>query len=243
MLPALWKATRDRLESAVAAAAGLSVTALRRMVRLSFVKAAEVQRRGLVHLHVVVRMDGRDASGRLTAAPTWAAGELVANCLRELVASVRVTAPDPARVAALDASGTLPVAVSPGGWAIGWGRQVDISRIRLGSDAVKVGHYLAKYLTKSVGGALDGPVRLLCHLARLELRPHMRRLVETCWRLGSDPTFTAALDAAAGRPAGRDRAGAGGLSAGAREHGLQAADDRGRTSGCARRPACPVPAQ
>ncbi|MBL7495094.1 replication initiation protein [Frankia sp. CNm7] len=204
---ALWKATRDALESAVALAAGLTVAALRRQVRVSFVKVAEVQRRGLVHLHVVIRVDGRDPSGGLTAAPKWASGELVADCLREVVASVAVVAPDPAGVALLDSSGALPAAPSSGGWAVRWGGQVDIRRVRLGSemDAARVGNYLAKYLTKSVadGGALDSPVRSLRHLARLGLRDHARRLVQACWRLGSDPVFTAALDAAAGRAPGR----------------------------------------
>ncbi|OHV45342.1 hypothetical protein BCD48_23180 [Pseudofrankia sp. BMG5.36] len=207
MLPALWKATRDRLESAVAAAVRLTVAGLRRLVRVSFVKVAEMQRRGLVHLHVVIRVDGRDSSGDVVAAPGWAYGDLSADCLRVVVASVAVDAPDPAAVALLDSSGALPAAASPDGWAVRWGGQMDIRRIRLGSetDAVKVGNYLAKYLTKSVtdSGALDAPVRSPRQLARLGLRGHARRLVETCWRLGSDRAFTEALDCAADRPAGR----------------------------------------
>jgi len=207
LVPALWKATRDLLESAVASAVGLTVSALRRVVRVSFVKVAEMQRRGLVHLHVVIRVDGRDPSGDPVAPPSWAYGGVIADCLRAVVASVSVEAPDPAAVALLDASGALPAAASTDGWAVRWGHQVDIRRIRLGSetDAGKIGNYLAKYLTKSVtdSGALDAPVRSLRQLARLGLRDHARRLVETCWRLGSDRAFTEALDAAAGRPAGR----------------------------------------
>jgi hypothetical protein len=208
MLPALWKATRDRLESAVASAAGLTVTGLRRQVRVCFIKVAEMQRRGLVHLHVVVRVDGRDRDGGLTVAPSWAAGELVADCLRTVVATVAVDAPDPAGVALLDTCGALPVAPSADGrLSVGWGRQMDLRRIRLGgdTDASKVGNYLAKYLTKSTsdGGLLDSPVRSLAHLARLRLREHPRRLVEACWRLGSDRAFAEALDAAAGRTPGR----------------------------------------
>jgi hypothetical protein len=207
MLPALWKATRDRLESALAAAVGLTVAALRRAVRVSFVKVAEMQRRGLVHLHVVIRVDGRDSSGDVVAAPGWAFGDLITECLRAVVGSVEVAAPDPAAVALLDSSGALPAAVSSDGFGVRWGGQVDIRRIRLGSetDAVKVGNYLAKYLTKSVtdSGALDAPVRSLRQLARLGLRPHAARLVETCWRLGSDRAFAEAVDAAAGRPPGQ----------------------------------------
>ena len=208
MLPMLWRATRDRLESAIASAAGLTVAGLRRQVRVSFVKVAEMQRRGLVHLHLVIRVDGRDQAGEPAAAPEWAAGELVADCLRAVVASVSVDAPDPAEVALLDASEALPVAPSADArWAVRWGGQVDVRRIRLGgdTDAVKVGNYLAKYLTKSTsdGGTLDSPVRSLAHLGRLRLRDHPRRLVEACWRLGSDRVFAEALDVAAGRAPGR----------------------------------------
>jgi hypothetical protein len=208
MVPALWKATRDRLESAVASTAGLTVTALRRQVRVSFVKVAEMQRRGLVHLHVVIRVDGRDSCGEPAAVPGWAAGELIADCLREVAASVTVEAPDPAAVALLDPAGALPVQASPDGrWALGWGPQVDIRPIRLGgdTDAGKVANYLAKYLTKSTldGGALDSRVRSLAHLPRLGLREHPRRLVETCWRLGMNRAYGEALDAAAGRTPGR----------------------------------------
>jgi len=208
LAPALWKATRDALESAVASAAGLAVSALRRAVRVSFVKVAEMQRRGLVHLHVVIRVDGRDPSGGPAPVPDWAAGELVVDCLRTVVASVSVQAPDPAGVALLDRSGVLPVAPSADGlWAVRWGDQVDIRRIRLGSDtdAGKVANYLAKYLTKSTtdGGLLDAPVRSLAHLGRLPLRAHARRLVETCLQLGAHRAYAEALDAAAGRAPGR----------------------------------------
>ncbi|WP_462203382.1 replication initiator [Frankia sp. CcWB3] len=135
-----------------------------------------------------------------SAPPAWAAGELVADALRGVVGSVAVAAPDP------DA-GTLDAGVGAGdGWAVRWGVQVDIRRIALdGSTEVgRVSNYLAKYITKSAaaGGALDHPVRSLAVLARLTLHPHLRRLVETCWRLGHDPTFAAALDAALGRDSG-----------------------------------------
>jgi hypothetical protein len=208
MCAALWKATRDRLESAVASAAGLTVAGLRREIRVSFVKVAEMQKRGLVHLHVVIRVDGRDASGEPAAVPSWAAGDLIADCLRDVVATVGVDAPDPAGVALLDASGALPAQPSPGGrWEVHWGAQVDIRRIDLDGEtnAAQVANYLAKYLTKSVtgNGLLDSPVRSLGHLARLPLRDHPRRLVEACWRLGSDRAFVEALDAAAGRAPGR----------------------------------------
>ncbi|WP_373693994.1 replication initiator [Parafrankia sp. BMG5.11] len=197
LVPKLWKATRDATESAVAAAAGLTVAGLRRAARLSFVKVAEMQARGVVHLHVVVRVDGPD--GPDSAPPGWADGDLVADALRGVVGSVAVPAPDPDAV-------TLDATAPEEGWAVRWGVRVDIRRIALDgpTDVARVSNYLAKYLTKSVtaGGSLDHPVRSLAGLGRLVLAPHVRRLVETCWRLGHDPVFTAALDTALGRDSG-----------------------------------------
>ncbi|TFE30990.1 replication initiation protein [Frankia sp. B2] len=198
LVPRLWKATRDGTESAVAAAAGLTVAGLRRAARLSFVKVAEMQARGVVHLHVVIRVDGPDGPG--SAPPAWAAGELVADALRGVLSVVAVPAPDP------DALTLDTTAVADDGWAVRWGAQVDIRRIALEgpADVSRVSNYLAKYITKSAaaGGELDHPVRSLAALGRLTLPPHLRRLVETCWRLGHDPVFAVALDAALGRDSG-----------------------------------------
>ncbi|WP_313954627.1 replication initiator, partial [Frankia sp. EI5c] len=198
LVPKLWKVTRDATESAVAAAAGLTVAGLRRAARLSFVKVAEMQARGVVHLHVVIRVDGPD--GPDSAPPAWAAGELVADALRGVLSAVAVPAPDP------DALTLDTTTVADDGWAVRWGVQVDIRRIVLEgpADVGRVSNYLAKYITKSAaaGGALDHPVRSLAALARLTLAPHLRRLVETCWRLGHHVMFAAALDAALGRESG-----------------------------------------
>ncbi|SBW24703.1 replication initiation protein [Candidatus Protofrankia californiensis] len=194
LAPKLWKVTRDRVESAVAAAAGLTVAGLRRQVRITCVKAAELQARGLVHLHAVIRIDGcGDGPDNIVAPPAWATMGPVAECLRAVVAEVAVSAPDPA-----DPSGRL---------AVRWGEQVDIRPIVLDGPTTsgKIANYLAKYLTKSAtaGGALDRPVRSLAHLARLPLNAHARRMVETCWQLGQDERYAAALDEAAGRHPGR----------------------------------------
>ncbi|MCK9893364.1 replication initiator [Frankia sp. AgB32] len=193
MLPSLWKATRDRLESAVAAASGRSVAALRRELRVTFAKAAEMQARGLVHLHIVIRVDGRGATpDEVVAPPAWASVDLIADCLRNVLGDVTVPAPHP---------------TAPAGMAVRWGEQVDIRAIGVDGpdDGGRVANYLAKYLTKSVTGSgqLDRPVRSLEHLARLALDPHARRMVETCWQLGADETYAAALDDAAGRAPGR----------------------------------------
>ena len=194
LAPMLWKVTRDRMESAVAAAAGLTVAGLRRVIRITCVKAAEMQARGLVHLHAVIRIDGRGENPNdLVAPPAWATTKLVAHCLRTVLGEVAIPAPDPNH---------------PGGVTlVRWGDQHDLRPITLDGPATsgKIANYPAKYLTKSVtaGGLLDRPVRSLGHLARIPLNPHARRMVETCWQLGQDEDFTAALDEATGRQPGR----------------------------------------
>jgi hypothetical protein len=196
MAARLWKATRDALESQLARLAGVSVRGLRDAVRVTFVKVAEMQARGLVHLHAVLRLDGRtDAPGVYAAPPGWATGGLVEEALRATVATVSVACPNPH-----DPAG-------PAG-AVRWGGQLDVRQIHLagtvGPD--RVANYIAKYATKSVqaSGLLDHPVRSLAHLASLDsLRDHARRLVQTCWRLGMLPGFADGLDEAARRESGR----------------------------------------
>ena len=56
--PALWNRFTIELVRVLAAQAGLSERAWRQRVRLAFVKVAEFQARGLVHLHAVIRLDG-----------------------------------------------------------------------------------------------------------------------------------------------------------------------------------------
>lgn len=204
LVPRLWKVTRDRVESALAADAGLSVTALRRAVRVTFVKVAEMQARGVVHLHAVIRLDGRDVDdpAGCPAPPGWADTAMVERCLPAVLGEVAVAAPVPdGDTATLDGHDAAPVRL------VRWGTQVDIRPIRLAGEvtARRVSNYIGKYTTKSVhdGGLLDRPIRSAGHLRRLGLPGHARRLVETCWRLGADPVFAAALDEAARRVPGR----------------------------------------
>jgi hypothetical protein len=68
-VPALWERTSSELYRAVAKAGGLTAKEVRSNVRLSYMKVVEFQRRGLVHLHVVIRADGRD--GPTEHAPSW----------------------------------------------------------------------------------------------------------------------------------------------------------------------------
>ena len=52
----LWRRNAIATTRALAAQAGVTVTALSRVARLSYVKVVEYQRRGVIHLHVVARL-------------------------------------------------------------------------------------------------------------------------------------------------------------------------------------------
>ena len=67
----LWRRTMIYTERQLAAVLGRTQADARRAVRLAFCRVAEFQRRGVVHLHAIVRADGPDGS-----APAVNAGHL-----------------------------------------------------------------------------------------------------------------------------------------------------------------------
>jgi hypothetical protein len=141
---------------------------LRERCRLSFVKVVEYQRRGVVHLHVLARLDpseGRELPPELDA-------QALAASLAQAARQVAVAFPEP-----IDGTARFGV-------------QMDLQRLPQGVDeeapVAGVAGYLANYATKSSddSGALDRRVRSASDLARRELPDHLRRLAETAWRLG-----------------------------------------------------------
>jgi hypothetical protein len=168
LAPALWKRTTIYLRRTLARLAGLSAAQAGRRVRPAYVKVAEYQARGAVHLHAIIRLDGPQPHN---PPPAWASIELLATAIRQTVTQVAVPCP-------------------LGGAPIRWGDQLDLRPIHPGSgeqSAGEVAGYLAKYATKateSLGAALDQPIRAAADLERLELPEHTRRLVRACWTLG-----------------------------------------------------------
>ena len=55
----LWRRTTIRIVRELAALVGVSESICKRQVRLSYVKVAEWQRRGLIHFHAAIRLDAR----------------------------------------------------------------------------------------------------------------------------------------------------------------------------------------
>src|SRR5262249_38210254 len=68
--PELWRRFTITLRRALARQAGLTNKALAAQVRVSYAKVAEYQRRGVVHFHAIIRIDG--PAGPTTAPPAWA---------------------------------------------------------------------------------------------------------------------------------------------------------------------------
>jgi hypothetical protein len=179
----LWRRTRINLDRALtrtARAAGIEG----RLVRLRYAKVAEMQRRGVVHYHLVVRLDGAhpDLPGLiLPPLSQLGIGQLHQVVTDAVTATSYTTRPHPA---------------NPAGWHIAWGRQVDIRPIRISgdgdlSDQAAAG-YLAKYATKSTEATGHTSRRLDLETIRIYANSagsHTERIIHTCWTLGADPDW------------------------------------------------------
>lgn len=173
----LWNRTVRSIRRGLATAAGITQTELARHARVSFAKVTEYQRRGAVHVHAVIRLDGPDGPG--TASPAWATGELLATAVRQAAGAVRVTIPPTAALGEL---------------VFRWGSQLDVHPIKASGDGSAVtdeavAGYVAKYTSKSVGdtGGLDRRVTSDAAITLARVSTHVRALMLACWRLGALP--------------------------------------------------------
>ncbi len=140
---------------------------LARLVRLSYLKVAELQRRGVVHLHALVRVDA--VADELAPPGITITSDLLAEALVRAVRAVHVE-----RVVLGE---VLTVA---------FGEQLKVERLD-SSNVASIASYLAKYLSKSASdsGALDHRLRE-GELEHVELPEHLRAIVATAWRLGGE---------------------------------------------------------
>ncbi|MEU2244044.1 replication initiator protein RepSA [Streptomyces sp. NPDC018338] len=175
----LWQRFATRLRREIAAAAGLSQRALKEVVRLSYGKVAEFQKRGAVHFHAVIRIDGPDGPG--APPPAWATTEL-------LTEAIHAAATHAYTIVTVPAAGGQPLR------RLRWGSQLDIRPVKAfgdGSDITEqaVASYIAKYATKAAEttGSLDRRVGNPEALLLLGVPDHTRRLVEACFDL--DPLY------------------------------------------------------
>src|SRR4051812_8630513 len=181
LAPELWRYTSIQLARELARLTGVSQNRLR--VRVSYVKVAEFQRRGALHFHCVLRLDGRSETGELEAPAAAFGMRLLIDAATAAAQHVSVHSPTPD-----DRDGRLP-GFGPGqAREIRWGAQIEVRELDTRDSAVEAAScagYIAKYATKSteaVGGLM---YRLeASDLGRLRVRPHIRRYVEAAWRLG-----------------------------------------------------------
>jgi hypothetical protein len=187
LAPELWRRTTITLQRALARLVGLREGELRRLVRVSYAKVAEFQRRGAIHYHAVIRLDAATdcrCPGCLALPPEGFTAPLLEKALRDAVAAARVPCPP------LEHGGPERYAR--------WGEQLDVRNITKGDDqagelsAEQVAGYIAKYATKateSFGTTLDRRLTEgdLEDLERLELPAHVAELVRAAWELGGHP--------------------------------------------------------
>ncbi|MFE0523330.1 replication initiator [Streptomyces sp. NPDC058954] len=176
---ALWRRFSIYLRREVAKRAGLTQRAFRHYARVSFAKVAEYQKRGAVHFHAVIRLDGPE--GGDTAPPAWASVELLADAIRAAATAARVAGPE----------------IGGRAHSFVFGRQLDVRPIRSadfddGQELTEraVAAYIAKYATKgaeTATGTLDRPIRFLAELAQARITDHAQRMIRTAWALGARP--------------------------------------------------------
>jgi hypothetical protein len=150
-------------------------------VKLSYAKVAEFQRRGLVHFHAIVRLDGHDP-----ADPYRVIAPHPAFTAQLLTASIRA-------VAASAWFATVAHPAKPKGWDICWGPQLDIRTVQMpGAGEITdtaVACYLAKYATKSTEAVGPVAVRITPGNLHVYASPftHHGRLIRAAWTLGHHP--------------------------------------------------------
>jgi hypothetical protein len=180
----LWHRFTIALRRRLAHAAGMTVAEFKDAARLSYAKVAEYQRRGLVHFHAAIRLDGPE--GAATRAPAWATKERLAEAIRDAATSVVLEVPRrDGDVLELRFGAQLDLRdITAAGRTGEVGEERDIRSSRLAS-------YIAKYATKSTG-AHDGPdrrFRAAEDIDRLSVSAHHKAMMRTAWELGGIPEY------------------------------------------------------
>jgi hypothetical protein len=194
LAPKLWHSFTDRMRRVTLPyVLGVRTRECAKVVRASFAKVAEFQRRGAVHFHAVIRLDG--ACGPDEAPPAAATVDALAEAVRLAVPLAWAQAPRP----------------GGGHYDVRFGDQFDIKRLAPFDDQEAenleaVASYVAKYATKGAESAGLVDHRLGCRFCKgtglfgvcpscggtglanplesLGLSDHARRLIEAAWEVG-----------------------------------------------------------
>ncbi|MFE1972966.1 replication initiator protein RepSA [Streptomyces hygroscopicus] len=175
----LWQRFTNRLRREIAVRAGITQRELKECARLSYGKVAEFQKRGAIHFHAVVRLDGPD--GPNTEPPSWATVLLLTDAIHAAATHSYTSV-------------SVPAAEDQPARTFRWGSQLDVRPVKAfgdGSDITEqaVASYVAKYATKAAEttGTLDRRIGELSELDRHHVPDHTRRLIEACKWL--DPLY------------------------------------------------------
>lgn len=166
-----WQRTTIYLRRELAKLMDMSEAEFKTLVRISYVKVIEFQRRGLIHLHLVIRAD--DAENRELPPPISISTDKLELAFRLAAKRVKV-----------------PVDFGEGKAVITWGEQIDTRAIDPGSTNA-VANYLAKYATKSAtdSGGFERRIKDERQIEFAKASPHLRQMAQTAWELGQDPNY------------------------------------------------------
>ena len=154
--PDLWRRFTITLRRLIAKTLGVPGGRVGDLATVQYAKVAEYQRRGVVHLHALIRLDGPRTPDGFAAAPAQITSRLLVRLVQAAVQTTRLSVPgvdddDLAR-------------------SLAFGQQLDVRPVRLGRRSddpnaplvpEQVAGYLAKYATKSAddtgpGGTVHG---------------------------------------------------------------------------------------
>jgi hypothetical protein len=141
----LWSRTTIYVYRALAQLAGVTEGELRALVRVSFAKVAEYQRRGAVHFHAIIRLEPATAcacQACVAPPPAGFTADLLEAAVRQAAATVSLVCPP-----VDEDQGVILTAR--------WGEQLDIRHItEAGGENVlsaeQVAGYVAKYATAMI---------------------------------------------------------------------------------------------
>jgi hypothetical protein len=174
--PELWRRFTIAVRRALAHQTGVTAAEFARRCRVSFVKVAEFQRRGVVHFHALIRLD---SPGEEYQPPQISIDATrLARAIGQAAAHVRLTVEMP------DGFGLV----------LRFGDQLDTQTVNSGPTGQltpeHAARYIAKYATKSAEHFGLGERRITPEaLPQLDINDHVHRLVHTAWQFGEHVAY------------------------------------------------------